>query len=97
MSQELFIKSITTDEDNRVVVTVQEQFQSFLKEDMVKNMLRDAAKNALGEDFIQLEVSPSTFRVSVAEGSTDKAITVIKEEIAKNIEMALSFLNQFNQ
>ncbi len=97
MDQSMFIKSITTDEQGRVIVNVQEQFHSYLKEEMVKSMLKDAAAKALGEDFLQLEVSPSTFRVTVTQGSTEKAVTAVQEEIGKNIEMALSFLNAMNQ
>jgi len=97
MDQNMFIKSITTDDQNRVIVSIQEQFQHFLGQEMIRNMLKDAAKNALGEDYIKLEVSPSTFRVTVTEGSTEKAIKVVQEEIGKNIEMALSFLNGMNQ
>jgi len=97
MSQSMFIKSIEIDEQERIIVSVQEQFQAYLKEDMIKTMLKDQAKNALGEDFIQLEVSPSTFRVTVKEGKAEHGKTVIMEEINKNIEMALTFLSNMQK
>lgn len=97
MNKSMFIKSITTDDQNRVIVAVQEQFQNYLKDDATKKLLRETAVKALGEDFIQLEVSTSTFRVTVAEGKSEHAITVIEEEIGKAIEMAMMFMNQFNQ
>ncbi|MCH4885925.1 hypothetical protein EZV73_00030 [Acidaminobacter sp. JC074] len=93
MSQSMFIKSIEIDDQERIIVSVQEQFQAYLKEDMIKTMLKDQAKNALGEDFIQLEVSPSTFRITVKEGKAEDGKRVVMEEINKNIEMALTFLN----
>ena len=97
MDQNIFIQSITIDEEKRIVVTVAEQYRHFLKEDMVKSMLKDTASKAMGDDFIKLEVSPSTFRVTVAEGQEDKCQGIIENEITKNIEMALSFLNAMNQ
>ena len=97
MDQKMFIKSITTDDQNRIIVSVQEEFQNYLKEDMTKKMLRETAVKALGENFIQLEVSTSTFRVTVKEGTTETSKQVIETEIARSIEMALSFLSQFNQ
>lgn len=97
MEQNIFIESLSADEQGRVVVVVKEQFHHFLKEDMVKSMLKDVAVKALGDKFIQLEVSPSTFRVTVTEGATEEAKTVIQDEISKNIEMALNFLSAMNQ
>ena len=92
-----FIENIQVDAENRIVVNVKSDFHSFLQNDMVKSMLLDAAKNALKEDFIQLEISSKTFRVSVNPDTVENSKVIIEEEIAKNIEMALSFLNQFNK
>lgn len=97
MDQKMFIQSITSDDQGRIIVSVQEQFQSYLKEEIAKKMLRETAIKALGEDFIQLEVSTSTFRVTVKEGTTETSMVIVEEEIAKSIEMALNFMNQFNQ
>lgn len=97
MDKKMFIKAITTDDQNRIVVSVQEQFQSYLKEDMAKKMLRETAAKALGDDFIQLEVSTGTFRVTVKEGTIEASKAIIETEIANSIEMALNFMNQFNQ
>ncbi len=97
MSQSMFIQSIEIDEKERIIVTVQEQFRAYLKEEMIKNMLRDQAKNALADDFLQLEVSPSTFRITVKEGTSENSKTIVMEEINKNIEMALTFLNNMQK
>jgi len=97
MSQSMFIQSIEIDEKERIIVTVQEQFRAYLKEEMIKNMLRDQAKNALADDFLQLEVSPSTFRITVKEGTSENSKTIVMEEINKNIEMALTFLNNMKK
>jgi len=97
MSQSMFIQSIEIDEKERIIVTVQEQFRAYLKEEMIKNMLRDQAKNALADDFLQLEVSPSTFRITDKEGTSENSKTIVMEEINKNIEMALTFLNNMQK
>lgn len=94
--ENLFIKAISVDE-NRITVAVQEAYHHFLKEDMIKKMLRDTATTSLGDHFLKLEVSPSTFRITVEEASINESVKIIKEEIGKNIEMALSFLNAMNQ
>ena len=96
MDSTMFIKSIIIDDKGRIVVSVQDQFASYLKDDMTKKMLRESAVKALGEDFIQLEVSTSTFRVTVKEGTSEKCMTLVETEIVKSIETALNFMNQFN-
>lgn len=95
MDSSMFIESIIIDDQGRIIVTVQEQFRSYLKEDMIKTMLKDTAVKAIGENFIQLEVSTSTFRVTVKEGTSEEAKNIIETEIASSIEMALNFMNQF--
>lgn len=97
MDQGLFVKSITTDDKGRVIVAVQEQFTAYLQDESSKKMLKSIAKEALGDDFLQLEVSPSTFRITVAEGQTEHAKQIIQSEINKQLEMALSFLSQLGQ
>jgi hypothetical protein len=97
MDQSMFIQSITIDESGRIVVTIQEAFRNYLQEDQAKKLLRETAMNALKEKFVQLEVSKSTFRITVQEGTTEESKSIIENEIAKAIEMALMFMNQFNQ
>ncbi len=95
MDSSMFIRSILIDESGRIIVSVQDQFAVYLKDDGTKQMLKDAAKTALGDDFIKLEVSAATFRVTVKEGCSERAKILIEEEIAAKIEMALSFMSQF--
>ncbi|MCK8058365.1 MULTISPECIES: hypothetical protein [unclassified Fusibacter] len=95
MDSSMFIKSIKIDDMGRIVVSVQDQLATFLKEDNTKQMLKEAARKALGDDYVRLEVSPTTFRVTVKEGSSEKAKELIEKEIATQIEMALSFMSQF--
>lgn len=95
MDSMMFIKSIIVDNESRIVVSVQDQFSKYLEDDTTKKMLRDTAVKALGEDFVQLEISKKTFRLTVVKGSEERCKTLVEEEIVKSIEMALSFMNQF--
>lgn len=95
MSKELFIKSIEIDNEERIVVKVQDSYQHFLKEDFAKKLLRETATKALGDDFVELAVSSSTFRIEVKPGQAQTSVKIVEEEIAKNIEMAMTFLNNF--
>ncbi|MBN2796565.1 MAG: hypothetical protein JXR88_14240 [Clostridia bacterium] len=97
MEQSMFIKSITIDEQERIVVAIQENFQNYLQDEQAKKMLRETAMNALNENFVQLEVSKTTFRVTVQPGTSEASKTIIENEIAKAIEMALMFMSQFGQ
>lgn len=97
MNQSMFIQSITTDDQSRIVVAVQEAFQQYLQDDMSKKLLKETAVKALGENFVQLEVSKTTFRLTVKPGSEAASRAIVEEEIAKSIEMAVAFLNQFGQ
>lgn len=95
MDSMMFIKSIIVDNESRIVVSVQDQFLKYLEDDITKKMLRETAVKALGEDFVQLEISKKTFRLTVVKGSEERSKTIVEEEIVKSIEMALSFMNQF--
>jgi len=95
MSQDLFIKSIIVDDSDRIVVHVQENYQHFLKEDFAKKMLRETALKALEDDFVELAVSSTSFRIQVKAGKTQEALSIVEDEIKKNIEMAINFLGSF--
>lgn len=97
MDSSMFVKSIVIDGEGRIVVSVQDQFASYLSDDAAKKMLRETATKALGENFIKLEVSPKTFRVTVKEGTSEECKTLVENEIVKSIEMALNFMDQFKE
>lgn len=92
----LFIKSIALDDANRIVVMVQDHLSEQLVKDDSKKMLKEMAEKTLGADFIKLEVSKTSFRVTVTEGTENQCKVKVEQEILKGIEMAMSFMQQMN-
>lgn len=92
----MFVKSIQIDDAKRVVVHIQDMIAEYLLKDDSKKMLKEMAEKALGSDFIKMEVSKSSFRVTVAEGSEEAAKEKIEAELLKYIEMAMSFMAQMD-
>lgn len=92
----LFIKSIVIDDAKRIVVHVQDHISEFLVKEDSKKMLKDMGEKTLGSDFIKLEVSKTSFRVTVAEGTEEASKAKIETELLKGIEMAMSFMSQMN-
>lgn len=93
----LFVKSIQLDDQKRIVVSVQDHISEHLVQEESKKMLKDMAEKTLGSDFIQLEVSKTSFRVTVKEGTEEASMSKVEAEILKGIEMAMSFMSQMNQ
>jgi len=93
----MFIKYIKFDDAKRIVVAIQDQFADHLQKDESKKMLKDMLKKVLAEKFTLLEISKTTARVTVAEGTEDECKQLIETEIAKAIEMAMAFMSQMNQ
>lgn len=92
----MFIKSISLDDSNRIVVSVQEHLSEMLVKEESKKMLKDMAVKTLGTDFIKLEVAKTSFRVTVTEGTEEASKVKVEEEITKAIEMAMQFMSQMN-
>lgn len=92
----LFIKSIALDDAKRIVVMIQDHLSEHLVKEESKKMLKEMAEKTLGADFIKLEVSKTSFRVTVAEGTEEQSKTKVEQEILKGIEMAMSFMQQMN-
>ena len=92
----MFIKSISLDDSNRIVVSVQEHLSEMLAKEESKKMLKDMAVKTLGTDFIKLEVAKTSFRVTVTEGTEEANKAKVETEIAKAIEMAMQFMSQMN-
>lgn len=92
----MFVKSIQIDDAKRVVVNIQEMIAEYLLKDDSKKMLKEMAEKALGSDFVKMEVSKSSFRVTVAEGTEEAAKEKIEAELLKYIEMAMSFMAQMD-
>lgn len=92
-----FVKYIKFDDEKRILVSVQEQFESFLKEEKVKNLLKESCQNILKEDFTTLEIGKNVIRLSVKEGREEQSMELVKEELIKGLEMAMMFLSMNQQ
>lgn len=92
-----FIKYIEFDDEKRILVSVQNQFENYLKEDKIKSLLKESCQNVLKEDFVSLEIGKNVARLTVKEGSEDASMTLVKEELVKGLEMAMMFLSMNNQ
>jgi hypothetical protein len=91
---ELFIKSINTDDAGRIIVVIQDHLAEYMAKDDSKKMIKDMVVQALGENFVKLEMSKTSARITVAEGTTDACKTLIEEELKKGLELAMSMMGQ---
>ena len=89
-----FVKYIKLDDEKRILVSLQNQFESYLQDQSIRTMLKDTVKNILGDDYVQLEVGKNVVRLTVKEGTEDKNLEVVKTELVKSLEMAMAFLSQ---
>ncbi len=92
----MFVKSIQIDDSKRVVIHIQDLIAEHLLKDDSKKMLKEMTENALGSDFVKLEVSKTSFRVTVVEGTEESSKEKIEAELLKYIEMAMSFMTQMD-
>ena len=94
-SKEMFIKSISKDEQERILIAVQNHFAPQLKEDKVKSEVKKMISSVLGDNFSQLEIGKNMLRVTV-ESNPDESIEKINNYIEQMLQMADQFMNQQN-
>lgn len=89
-----FIKYVKLDEEKRIIVSVQNQFEAYLQDNNTKIMLKQSVQNILKDDFELMEVGKNTCRITVKKGTEEKNLELIKTELVKGLEMAMAFLSQ---
>lgn len=87
-----FVKYVKFDEEKRILISLQNQFESYLQDQKVRSMLKDAAQSILKDDFVQLEIGKNVCRLTVADGTEEKNLELVKTELVKGLEMAMAFL-----
>jgi chromosomal replication initiation ATPase DnaA len=92
-SKEMFIKSISKDAEERILIAVQNHFALQLKEDKVKSEIKNMISEVLGDDFKQLEIGKNMLRITV-ENNPDDSIEKINNYIEQMLQMADQFMNQ---
>lgn len=94
MEYNAIVKSLNLDEENRIVLSVQNEFGQFLKDPQMKSTLKETVQKVLGEKFKLFEVGGSNIRVTVLEGTEEESLNIIQEEIVKALQMVAMFMNQ---
>ncbi|WP_432409372.1 hypothetical protein [Wukongibacter sp. M2B1] len=89
-----FIKYVKLDDEKRILISVQNQFESYLQDQNTKLMLKQSVQNILKEDFKLMEIGKNVCRITVREGSEDKSLELVKTELIKGLEVAMTFLSQ---
>lgn len=92
-----FIKYVKLDEEKRILISIQNQFEAYLQEQNIRTMLKKSAQDILKDDFEMMEIGKNICRITVKEGTEDKSLEVIKTELVKGIEMAMAFLSQMGE
>lgn len=96
-SKEMFIKSISKDNEERILIAVQNHFAPQLKEEQVKSEIKKMISEVIGEDFSQLEIGKNMLRITV-KNNTDENIVKIDNYIDQMLQMAGKFMeNMDNQ
>ncbi|QEK12449.1 hypothetical protein FQB35_08700 [Crassaminicella thermophila] len=91
-----FVKYVQLDEEKRILISLQNQFESYLQDSKIKSMVKEAAKSILKDDFVQLEIGKNICRVTVKAGTEEKNLELVKSELVKGLEMAMAFLAQMH-
>ena len=97
MEMNMFVKHIKLDEEKRILISIQEQFLSYLQDENNKKMLKDGTEKILKDDFKKLEIGKNIIRITVAKGTEEKSLELVKEELVKALEMAMTFMSQMGE
>ena len=89
-----FVKYIELDDEKRILVSLQDHLEPYLKDKQTRSMLKESIKGILKDDFVQLEVGKNICRITVKEGTEESNLELVKTELIRNIQMAMEFLNQ---
>lgn len=96
MDLSMFIKSIKLDDNKRILVSLQDHLIGHLSDDSAKKQIKTEVERILGDDFKQLEIAKNVLRLTVTEGKEDEIMELVKTELSKMLEMAMSFMSQMN-
>lgn len=88
----MFIKSIKTDEEGRILIAAQNHFETQLKEEKVRKEIKKLLTQILQENFKKLEIGKNVCRVTVNQNPED-AITLINQQIDQTLQMAAQFMD----
>ena len=87
-----FIKSLTLDDHQRILVSVHEFLESYLAAPENRKMIKDGLIQMLGDDFKQLEIGKNVCRITVTASSEEAMLKKLKHELKSAIEMAMDLM-----
>ncbi len=88
----MIVKYIKLDDENRIVVGVQDMFQTYLTDKENVKQLRSMVSGILGEDMSLFESSSKTIRLTVTSGKEEETMEKLKIELANALSMAMDFM-----
>lgn len=88
------VKYVKLDDEKRILISINNTYEMYLADTNIRTMIKDTLKNALLDKFVKLEVGKNILRVSVIEDTENDSIEIIKSELVKQFELALTFLSQ---
>jgi hypothetical protein len=89
-----FINEIKFDEAKRIIISVEPNYQSYLQNDKLKQMLKKAVMDALKTNFVKLEVGKTSCRITVVPGTEEESLRLVNQELVKALEFAMKFLKK---
>jgi len=87
------VKEVKFDEEKRILVSIQNQFEVYLQDQKIRSMLKESAQSILQKDFVQLEIAKNICRITVSKGSEETSLELVKTELVKGLQMAMAFLS----
>lgn len=92
-NKEMFIKYIKTDDEGRILISVQNHLQEELKKDNVRQEIKELLVETLNDNFEKLEIGKNICRVTVNENS-EQAVQTIENKIDETLQMAGEIMSQ---
>ncbi len=88
----MLVKHIKLDDENRIVVGVQDIFQTHLTDKENVKQLRSMVSGILGEDMSLFESSSKTIRLTLTPGKEEETTEKLKIELANAHSMVMDFM-----
>lgn len=89
---EMIVKYMKLDDESRIVVGVQDTFQSYLADKENIKQLRSMISGILSEDMSLFESSSKTVRLTVTSGKEEEIMEKLKVELVNAMSMAMDFM-----
>ncbi|WDV44239.1 hypothetical protein PV797_11950 [Clostridiaceae bacterium M8S5] len=96
MDLSFFVKSISLDDDNRIVVVAGDAVKDQLSNMEYRKQAKELLKKLLGDKFVKLEISSVSARVTTTEGTADECKKTIEGELNKYVQLAAQFMNNMS-